>query len=176
MFMNPSVSAFIIATILAASQAAAQTALPLPAPSIPVRQAQEIGLSKCAAVLDRMSRRTLTSSYEVQSGWSRADPTRHIFQSVAALSRSGKIPANGIVALVAAPVESGSCDGVAVQMFPLASDCQSAQKLILRGGETIGPLLNARIMRDAAGNRLFLLPGFDNTCIAVAVDTFVGAP
>lgn len=165
------------ASLLSASlPAVAQTRLALPVPPVPVRQAQDIGLLKCVAVLNRMSQRTLTSSYDVQSGWSRTDPARHIFQSVAALSRSGNVPANGMVALVAAPVESGSCDGVAVQMFPLAGDCQSAQKLILRNGKTIGPLLNTRIMRDAAGNRLFLLPGFDNTCIAVAVDTFVGAP
>lgn len=174
--MNLRVSGCAVAMLLAAGHAAGQSTPALPVPPVPVRQAQEIGLRQCVTVLNRMSQRTLTSSYDVQSGWSRTDPARHIFQSVAALSRSGNVPANGMVALVAAPVESGSCDGVAVQMFPLAGDCQNAQKLILRNGKTIGPLLNTRIMRDAAGNRLFLLPGFDNTCIAVAVDTFVGAP
>jgi hypothetical protein len=175
--MNPLASAFAVAMLLSASRhAVAQSALVLPMPPIPVRQAQAIGMIKCVAVLDRMSRRTLTSTYDVQSGWSRNDPARHIFQSVAALSRPGNVPANGMVALVAAPVTNGDCDGVAVQIFPLAGDCQSAQKLILRGGETIGPLLNTRIMRNAAGDRLFLLPGFADTCIAVAADTFVGSP
>lgn len=162
------------AAMLAAMRMNADAALPVP--PTPVRQAQEIGLGRCAPVLDRMSRRTLTSAYDVQSGWSRNDPSRHIFQSVAVLNRPGNNPPDGLVALIAAPVTGGACDGVAVQVFPLAGDCQSAQHLILRGGKTVAPLLDARIMQDAGGNRLFLLPGFAQTCIAVAVDTFVGAP
>jgi hypothetical protein len=176
-FLNLLASGFAIAMILVASRfAAAQSTQALPVPPLPVRQAETIGMGKCVPVLERMSRVALTSPYDAQSGWSRDDPARHIFQSVAALTRPGNVPSDGMVALVAAPLAGGSCDGVAVQMFPLAGDCRRAQKLILRGGETVAPLLGTRIMRDAAGHRLFLLPGFADTCIAVAVDTFVGSP
>lgn len=143
----------------------------LPDPPTPVVQARAIGLGQCAPVLDLMSRLVLTSRYEMQSGWSQIDPAHHIFQSVAALNAPHKAPPDGMAALIAAPVTAGGCDGIAVQVFPLAGDCQSAQKFLLNGGKTIAPLLNARIMQDRNGNRVFLLPGFANTCIAVAVDS-----
>ena len=148
----------------------------LPDPPTPVRQAQTIGLGACAPVLDLMARKTLTSPYDVQSGWSRTDPSRHIFQSIAALHTPANTPPDGFAALVAAPVTAGGCDGVAVQVFPLAGDCQNAQKLMLQGGQTLGPMMDARIMLDARGNRVILLPAYNNTCIAISVDTHFGIP
>ena len=121
-----------------------------------------------------MARKTLTSRYDVQSGWSRTDPTRHVFQAVVALHTPGNTPPDGLTALVAAPVVAGGCDGVAVQVFPLAGDCQTAQKTLLQGGQTIGSMLNTRIMVDGRGNRVILVPAFNNTCIAVSVDTYFG--
>lgn len=143
----------------------------LPDPPTPVVHARAIGLGQCASMLDLMSRQVLTSHYDVQSTWSRINPSQHIFQSVAALTRPQSKPPDGIAALVAAPVVAGGCDGVAVQIFPLAGDCQNAQKFLLKGGKTIGPLVNTRIMQDKNGNRIFLLPGFAGTCIAIAVDS-----
>lgn len=156
--------------------AAAPAPIVLPEPPTPVAQARQIGLAQCAPVLDKMARETLTSSYDVQSGWNREQPGEHVFQSVAVLNRPGNVPPDGLAALVAAPLAGGGCDGVALQVFPLAGDCQAAQKLILNGGKTLASMLNARIMLDAAGKRLFLLPGFANTCIAIAVDSTFGVP
>ena len=123
-------------------------------------------------MLDSMARESLTTTYDIQSGWSPDAPANHVFQSVAVLNRPGNVPPDGLAALIAAPLAAGGCDGVIVQVFPLAGDCAGAQKVLLSGGgKTLGPLLNARIMLDAAQRRLFLLPGYANTCIAVAVDS-----
>ncbi len=146
----------------------------LPDPAIPVRQAQDIGLGQCASVLGTMSRDALTSPYDIQSGWSRSDPTRHVFQSVAALRTPTNNPPDGLAALIAAPVSSGGCDGVLVQVFPLAGSCQSAQKVMLQTGKLLAPMLGTRIMLDARGHRVILLPAFANTCIAISVDTRFG--
>lgn len=149
---------------------------PLPEPPIPVAQARELGLTQCAPTIDKMARDILTAPYEAQSGWSGEAPAAHVFQSVAALSRAGNIPPDGLAALAALPAPGGGCEGVTLQVFPLAGDCPSVQKALLNGGRELGPLLNARIMLDAGGRRLFLLPGFKSTCIAVAVDSvFSGA-
>jgi hypothetical protein len=144
----------------------------LPDPPLPVVQARQLGLAGCAPMLDSMARESLTTTYDVQSGWSPDAPANHVFQSVAVLNRPGNVPPDGLAALIAAPLAAGACDGVIVQVFPLAGDCAGAQKLLLSGGgKTLGPLLNARIMLDANQRRLFLLPGYANTCIAVAVDS-----
>lgn len=148
----------------------------LPDPPTPVTEALGVGLGQCAPILDKMGRETLTAAYGVQSSWSREQPERHVFQSVAVLNSPGNVPPDGFAALVAAPLAGGGCDGVALQVFPLAGDCQAAQKILLAGGKTIGEILNARIMLDAAGKRLFLLPGFNKTCIAIAVDSSFGVP
>jgi hypothetical protein len=144
----------------------------LPDPPLPVVQARQLGLAGCAPMLDSMARESLTTTYDVQSGWSPDAPANHVFQSVAVLNRPGNVPPDGLAALIAAPLGAGGCDGVIVQVFPLAGDCAGVQKLLLAGGgKTLGPLLNARIMLDANQRRLFLLPGYANTCIAVAVDS-----
>ena len=148
----------------------------LPEPPLPVQQAQAAGIGQCAPILDLMSHQTLTSRYDIQSGWSRSDPSHHIFQSVAALNNPANTPPDGFAALVAAPVTSGGCDGVALQVFPLKGDCASAQQTMLRGGKVIGQMLNSRIMLDARGNRVILLPAYNNTCIALSVETRFGAP
>jgi hypothetical protein len=151
---------------------AVATPIVLPNPPLPVAQARQLGLAGCAPMLDSMARESLTTTYDVQSGWSPDAPANHVFQSVAVLNRPGNVPPDGLAALIAAPLAAGACDGVILQVFPLAGDCAGAQKLLLAGGgKTLGPLLNARIMLDANQRRLFLLPGYAHTCIAVAVDS-----
>ena len=154
----------------------AQPAPPLPNPPLPVKEAQAAGIGQCAPILDLMSRQTLTTHYDVQSGWSRADPSHHIFQSVAALNTPGNNPPDGFAALVAAPVTAGGCDGVALQVFPLSKDCPTAQAAMLRDGKLIASLVNARIMVDARGNRVILVPAYNHTCIAVSVNSSFGTP
>ena len=141
-----------------------------------MRDATQAGIGQCAPILDLMSKQTLTRAYDVQSGWSRADPSHHVFQSVAASTTPGNVPPDGLTALVAAPVTAGGCDGVSLQVFPLAGDCPSAMKTMLKDGRLLAPLMNARIMVDAHGNRVFLLPAYHDTCIAVSVDTRFGTP
>jgi hypothetical protein len=144
----------------------------LPDPPTPVVQARQVGLERCAPMLAAMSRETLTTTYDVQSGWSSTAPNSHVFQTVAALTRPGNVPPDGLAALVAAPLASGGCDGVVLQVFPMAGDCAGVQQVLLKGGgRTIGPMLNTRVMVDSAGRRLFLLPGYASTCIAIAVDS-----
>jgi hypothetical protein len=121
-----------------------------------------------------MARATLSGRYEVQSGWNRQAPGKHVFQSVAVLNRPQTTPPDAVTALIAAPTGGGSCDGVTLQVFPLASTCEAAQRVIEAGGSVSTPMLNAKIMFDRNNKRIFLLPGFANTCIAVAVDSTFG--
>ena len=153
---------------------AAEKPIVLPEPPTPVVQVQQIGLPQCAGVVNKMSRETLTRTYDVQSGWNREAPTQHVFQSVAVLNSPKNIPQDGLVALVATPTPNGACDGVALQVFPLAGDCDSVKKVLENGGSTARPILNTQIMFDPTGKRLFLLPGLGKTCIAVAVDSTFG--
>ena len=159
-----------------ASEAAPAPPPVLPDPPLPVRDATQAGIGQCAPILDLMSKQSLTQAYDVQSGWSRADPAHHIFQSVAASTTPGNVPPDGVTALVAAPVTGGGCDGVSLQVFPLAGDCPSAMKTMLKDGKLLAPLMNTRIMVDGRGNRVFLLPAYRDTCIAVSVDTRFGTP
>jgi hypothetical protein len=153
---------------------AADTPVVLPEPPTPVTQVQQIGLPQCTGVMNKMSRETLTRTYDVQSGWNREAPTQHVIQSVAVLNSPKNVPQDGLVALVATPTPNGACDGVALQVFPLAGDCDSVKKVLENGGSTARPILNTQIMFAPDGKRLFLLPGVGKTCIAVAVDSTFG--
>ena len=147
----------------------------LPNPPTPVTQAMSVGLSDCVPVLSAMAGETLTAAYDVQSGWHRTDPSHHVFQSVAGLQAPANKPPDSFVALIAAPGTAGGCDGVSVQVLPLAGTCDTARKVIERGGKQIGTLLASQIMVDASGKRLILLPGAGDTCIAISVDSRFGA-
>ncbi|MEW9308229.1 hypothetical protein [Labrys neptuniae] len=146
----------------------------LPEPPLPVRQVNQLGLTQCAGLVDQMSRGALNARYDVQSGWNRQAPTQHVFQSVAVIDRPEVTPANGLAAIIATPTPSGSCDGVTVQVFPLASDCATAQTYMRSSGASPIPILNTQIMIDRDGKRIFLLPGVNKTCIAVSVDSSFG--
>jgi len=156
------------------TESKAEKPVVLPEPPVPVLQVQQIGLPQCADVMSKMSRETLTRTYDVQSGWNREAPAQHVFQSVAVLNSPNNIPQDGLVALVATPTPNGACDGVALQVFPLAGDCDSVTKALQSGGSTARPILNTQIILAQNGKRLFLLPGVAKTCIAVAVDSTFG--
>ncbi|CAM5771163.1 hypothetical protein LMIY3S_03416 [Labrys miyagiensis] len=163
-----------------ATPAAAVTPQPppplvLPDPPLPVQQASQIGMTSCVPLLGQMSKSVLTANYNIQAGWNRQDPANHIFQSVAILNSPANVPPDGLAAIVAAPMPRG-CEGVTLQVFPLAGSCALAEKNILASGKKLGTLLKGSILLDAQGHRLFLVPGFSNTCIAVAVDTVFGTP
>ena len=164
------------ATALQAPAAPATAPVPvvLPDPPTPVAQALGVGMTACAPMLSAMAHDTLTSAYDVQSGWHRGDPTHHVFQTVAGLNTPANAPPDSFVALIAAPVGDGNCDGVSVQILPLAATCAIAQKVIETGGKSLGALLGSQIMVDGAGKRLILLPGAANTCIAISVDSRFG--
>jgi hypothetical protein len=146
----------------------------LPEPPLPTQKAKLLGLTQCIGAIDKMSRDVLNKDYNIQSGWDRQNPTQHTFQSVAILNNPRAKPADGLAAIVATPTPNGACDGVTLQVFPLAGSCARALT-ILKGptGKAI-PLKDARIVFDSNGRRFFLLPGFADTCIAVAVDSTFG--
>lgn len=148
----------------------------LPEPPLPVQQLSQLGATPCATLVDQMSRGSLNSKYDVQSGWNRQAPVQHVFQSVAVIERPEVAPANGLAAIIAAPTSASSCDGVIVQIFPLASDCQTAQNYMRSAGATAIPILSTQIMIDRNGKRVFLLPGVNKTCTAVSVDSSFGLP
>ena len=159
---------------IAAKPAAPPAAVVLPDPPTPVAQALELGVTDCAPALAAMAHNTLTSTYDVQSGWHRGDPTHHLFQTIAGLNAPANTPPDSFVALIAAPVSAGGCDGVSVQVLPLAGTCETAQEVIQKSGKNLGALLGTRLMLDANGKRLILLPGAANTCIAITVESRFG--
>jgi hypothetical protein len=154
-----------------AKPAVAPAPLVLPDPATPVAQALELGLTDCVPALSAMAHDTLTSNYDVQSGWHRGDPTHHVFQTIAGLNAPANTPPDSFVALIAAPVSAGGCDGVSVQVLPLAGTCDTAQEVIQKDGKSLGALLGTRLMLDSKGKRLILLPGAANTCIAITVES-----
>jgi len=157
-----------------AAQLPPLTSVVLPDPPLPVSQALSLGMTNCVPALAAMARDTLTAHYDVQSGWHRTDPARHVFQTVAGVSAPANNPPDSFAALIAAPVSAGGCDGVSIQVLPLAGTCQTARKVIETGGKSLGGLLGSQIMLDAAGKRIILLPGAANTCIAISVDSRFG--
>jgi len=146
-------------------------AVVLPDPATPVAQALELGMTDCVPALTAMAHDTLTSNYDVQSGWHRGDQVHHVFQTIAGLNAPANTPPDSFVALIAAPVSAGGCDGVSVQVLPLAGACDTAQEVIQKDGKNLGALLGTKLMLDGKGKRLILLPGAANTCIAITVES-----
>jgi hypothetical protein len=140
-----------------------------PDPPLPVAQARQAGATACLPLIDALSRRLLQGPYDVQSGWDRLDPAHHSFQSVAGLALgSPDHAADGLAALFAAPLANGACEGASVEVYPLATDCAAAASS-LSGARDAGALQRSRVLFDANGRRVILVPGFRGTCVAVSV-------
>ena len=137
-----------------------------------VEHAVNAGLGQCSTVLDKMSREIIRGAYNVQSGWNLKDPGGHVFQSVAGLRNPANRPENALAAFIAAPLANSDCDGVAVQVYPLALPCAAVQEVAQQGGQQLANLEGVRVVLDQHGSRLFLLPGTGSTCIAVSVKSY----
>ena len=156
-----------------ALQIAGLQVLQQPAVPTPAQEAAQHGLAQCGRIIDRMAGQTiLTPNYTQSSLWHAADPGKHVFQSIAGLSMPNA-PPDTFVSLIAAPVAPGVCDGVAMQVIPLAVDCAAAETAVRgTGGQTIFPLRNSKVMLDSNRDRMMLLPGANNTCIALSVKSY----
>ena len=142
----------------------------------PAAHAKNAGLGVCEGMLDKMSREIFRGPHAVQSGWNIKDPPNHVFQSVAGLRNASNKPPNALAALIAAPNPVRDCDGVAVQVYPLAIPCAAVQETAQKGGETIANLEGVRVVLDARKARLFFLPGGGATCVVVSVTSYFSAP
>lgn len=147
---------------------------PQPNVMTPGQQATAAGVGQCTPLINRMAAESVAGRWDQTSGWHRTNPGQHLFQSVVGMAHEGN-PPDAMAAIIAAPVPAGGCDGATVRVFPLGGDCATVQTAIQNGGRFIGMMLNIRIMLDANNSRLMLLPGYNNTCIAVAVDSFFDA-
>lgn len=125
-------------------------------------------------MIDQLARAAATVPYNAQSIWNPIAPDQHMFQSVLGLSNPKNKPSAGVSALVAAPVASGGCDAVTVEVYPLAVNCEQAATAFAKGGEVRTQLKEVKIVTDAQQRRVILIPGFANTCVAMAVDTVFG--
>jgi hypothetical protein len=139
-----------------------------------VQHIAQAGIGQCGQAMSQVSRATLITAYNAQSLWNQAAPTQHVFQSVAGISNPKNNPSDGLIAIVAAPLAAEKCDIVAVEVYPLAGSCSDVQKLMAKGGEVETSLEQIKVLTDAQKRRLFLMPGFANTCIAVSVNSFFG--
>jgi hypothetical protein len=144
----------------------------LPAIPIPVEHVQNAGIGQCKDMVGKMSREVLTSQYDAQSGWNIKDPADHVFQSVAGVVYPRNIPPNALAALIAAPMGPEHCDGVAVQVYPLAQPCDKVQNFVSANTKPLATLMNIRVVLDARKTRLFLLPGLGKSCIAISVTSY----
>jgi hypothetical protein len=148
--------------------------------ALPPTSAQEAaakGLTHCAPMIDRMVTESVNAPNVSQatqqtSLWATQNAERHIFQSVIGVSQPGN-PPDALVAVVAAPLSPTACDGAAVRIYPLAVPCDTADAAVRNGGQFLFMLKNTRVLLDANRQRLMLLPGANNTCIAVAVESYI---
>lgn len=159
-----------------ARPAAAPVAPVLPEPPIPTQHANQAGMGRCVPAIDQLARSALGVPYNAQSIWNQAHPAEHVFQSVAGLKNPKNNPSGGMVALIGAPVGNEGCDAVAVEVYPLAGTCAEVQRVMAKGGEVETSLEDIKVISDPQKRRLFLMPGFGNSCIAVSVNSFFGPP
>jgi hypothetical protein len=146
----------------------------LPEPPIPVQHLARAGIPQCQNNVDALARRALTTTYNAQSMWNVNDPAHHVFQSVAGVHNPKNAPPSGMVAIIAAPLAPEKCDTVAVEVFPLAKNCADIQRLMTKGGEVETGLEDIKIITGTDQRRVFLMPGFGNTCVAVTVNSLYG--
>lgn len=119
-----------------------------------------------------MTANSIGGPYAQSSMWHTADTNKHIFQTVAGVSLPSN-PPDALTALITAPLAGNVCDGVAVQVIPLATDCANAENLVKNGRGGLAMMLrNTRVMLDANQDRLMLLPGANNTCVVVSVKSY----
>lgn len=146
----------------------------LPDPPIPAQHLVQAGIEQCKTGVDQVSRQALNAPYNAQSVWSQVDPTHHVFQSVAGVKNPKNAPPSGMVAIIAAPLAPEKCDTVAVEIYPLAKSCPEVQKMLARGGEVETSLEDIKVITDLQKRRVFLMPAFNDTCVAVTVNSFFG--
>lgn len=146
----------------------------LQAPSrTPSQDAASIGMAQCGQLLDKMSTQTVNGQAEQTSGWLAKDPSKHIFQSVIGISQPGT-PPDALATLAVAPMVGNTCEGVATGVYPLPVDCNTADLAVRNsGGKMLSTLKNVRVMLDGNGERLMLLPGAKDTCIAISAKSFI---
>jgi hypothetical protein len=115
-----------------------------------------------------------TVNFTTQSMWHTADPGKHIFQSVVGIAMPNT-PSDSLAALVTAPIAPNTCEGVATQVIPLAQDCNTVEASIRAGsggGGQLRPLRGVRVLLDSNSDRVLLLPGAKDTCIAISVKSY----
>ncbi|MEI7932168.1 MAG: hypothetical protein WCI21_03825 [Alphaproteobacteria bacterium] len=172
MFLGAATTGYGDAQVLPGLQLLQQPAAPTPA-----QEAAQHGFAQCGAIIDKMTANSIGGPYAQSSMWHTQDTNKHVFQSVAGITLPSS-PQDALAALISAPLPGNVCDGVAVQVIPLAVDCANAENLVKNGGGGLALMLrNTRVMLDANRDRLMLLPGASNTCIAVSVKSyFYGDP
>ncbi len=148
-----------------------QQIAPAGAAQTPAQEAAAHGLRQCGGIIDKMVSNSVNGDNAQSSMWRTQDADKHIFQSVIGISQPGT-PPDALAAIISAPLGNGTCDGAAVGIYPLAVDCTTAEAAVKNGGRLLFMLRNSRVMLDANNERLFLLPGANNTCIAVAVKSY----
>jgi len=109
----------------------------------------------------------LDAPYNAQSGWNIADPTHHVFQSVAGLKYDVG-GASALAAMIASPQGAEGCDGTVVQIYPVTPPCDQVRASI-NGGHDIGTLKDVKVVVDAKNLRVFLVPEQNGGCVIVTV-------
>jgi hypothetical protein len=121
----------------------------LPDPPIPTQHITGAGIKQCVGAVDQVSKAALLTEYNAQSLWNQANPSQHVFQSVAGIKNTRNNPSTGMVAIIAAPTAADKCDAVAVEVYPLAGTCTDVQKLMAKGGEVETSLEDLKVITDA---------------------------
>lgn len=144
----------------------------LPDPPIPSQHLAQAGIGQCIPGTTQVAQGALAAPSNAQSTWNQVAPTQHVFQSVVGIKNSRNNPPGGMVAIIAAPLPNDKCDVVAMEVYPLAGSCAEVQRVMAKGGEVETALEDIKVITDVQKRRLFLMPGFGNTCVAVSVNSF----
>jgi hypothetical protein len=118
-------------------------------------------VGESAAVID--------TTHAAISSWGTAAPNDNLFLSIVGLSYPSKTTPSAAAVVLAAPLGPKKCEGMTVQIYPLASSCSATQALLIRDGRTIATLHDLPVVETKSGMREVLIPTAGGGCVVVAV-------
>lgn len=155
--------------------AAAAAVPPKPPQNVIVSQKLIEAGASCTGRVEAIARESLagTKTLLPVSGFSRADPTKHMVSVVVGQSfgADAKVP-HGLTGILAAPGPAGSrCDGYRFQVMPSPLACKDIEADLLKGGSVVADLAGFPLLQTAGGQIALMPTAGANGCVVVSFHT-----